>query len=73
MEERVLDIVRYFAKAKKPIASLCHGPQVLITAGIMKQVKCTSYKAVKPDLIMAGADFQQVSNTVAVLDANAKM
>lgn len=39
------------------IAAICHGPQVLISAGLAKGRKMTSYVAVKDDLINAGANF----------------
>ena len=68
--ERALEIVRYFANNDLPIASLCHGPQLLITAGICAGRKMTSYKAVKPDLVMAGAVFQDIPNSEAVVDGN---
>lgn len=66
LEPRVLDIVRQFDAAKKPIASLCHGPQLLLTAGVLKDVHCTSYKAITPDLVAGGALFHEVPNTEAV-------
>ena len=55
LNEKVLDIVRQFAKANKPIASICHGLQVLAAAGVLKGKLCTAYPAVKPELILAGA------------------
>jgi len=55
LNNRVVDIVKYFAKTNKPIASICHGPQLLVTANVVNGVLCTAYPAVKPDLIMAGA------------------
>src|SRR3989440_10330983 len=36
LNPRVLEIVRYFAEANKPIAALCHGPQILAAAGVIK-------------------------------------
>jgi protease I len=51
----VLDIVRHFAQARKPIAAICHGPQILVAAGVLKDRKCTAYPAVRPDLEVAGA------------------
>lgn len=41
------------------ITSICHGPQVLISAGICKGRKMTCYKGMKDDLINAGADYQE--------------
>jgi protease I len=54
LNERVLDIVRHFAAAGKPIAAICHGAQVLAAAGILKGRHCSAYPAVGPDVGSAG-------------------
>ena len=43
-----------FAKTKKPIASICHGPWILIEAGIVKGATLTSFPALKTDIENAG-------------------
>ncbi|MBI3780461.1 MAG: DJ-1/PfpI family protein [candidate division NC10 bacterium] len=63
LNEKVLDFVRHFAKANKPIASLCHGPQVLVAAGVIEGKRCTAYPAVKPEVIRAGAKWGEVNET----------
>jgi len=70
LNPRVLDIVRHFADARKPIASICHGQQVLVAAGVVKGRTCTAYPAVKPDLVSAGASWADVNETFtnAVVD-----
>jgi len=72
LNERVLEIVRHFANANKPIASICHGQQVLIAAGVVEGKLCTAYPAVKPDLIRAGAKWAEVNETFsnAYVDGN---
>jgi protease I len=55
LNERVLEIVRHFAAAGKPIAAHCHGPQVLAAAGVVDGRRCQAYPAVKPELLQAGA------------------
>jgi len=57
IDERVLNFVRRAHELGKIIAAICHGPQVLISAGLVKGRKVTAYKAVKDDLINAGAVF----------------
>eukprot|EP00249_Psilotum_nudum_P005591 c19044_g1_i1 orf=765-1943(-) len=57
LDEKVLEIVKKFAESKKPIASICHGQQILAAAGILKGKKCTAYPAVKPQLIISGAQW----------------
>ena len=72
LNERVLDIVRHFAQANKPIASICHGQQVLAAAGVVEGKLCTAYPAVKPDLLRAGARWGEVNATFsnAYVDGN---
>jgi protease I len=53
----VLEFVKKAYDLGKIIAAICHGPQVLISAGLVKGKKATSYIAVKDDLINAGAIF----------------
>jgi protease I len=68
----VLNIVRHFAEANKPIASICHGQQVLAAAGVVEGKLCTAYPAVKPDLMRAGAKWGEVNETFsnAYVDGN---
>ncbi len=61
LNERVLDIVRHFAQANKPIAAICHGLQILTAAGVVKGKLCTAYPAVQPELIQAGAKWGEVN------------
>ena len=63
LDERVIEIVRRFAADEKPIASICHGQQILVAAGVVKGRRCTAYPAVKPDLIAAGAGWCEVNET----------
>src|SRR5690606_27764916 len=53
-----LDFVKAFSQAQKPIAAICHGPQVLISAQLIDNRKMTSIEAIRQDLINAGADWQ---------------
>jgi len=57
----IIKLVRDFDKAKKPIAALCHGPQILVSAGVLKGRTCTCYPAVKPDVVDAGATWCEVN------------
>ena len=55
LNARVLEIVRHFAEAGKPIAAICHGPQLLCAAGVVDGRSCTAYPALRPDLEAAGS------------------
>jgi protease I len=70
MNARVLEIVRYFMKENKPVAAICHAPQVLAAAGVLKARKCSSYPATSPDVTLAGGTYVDVGMADAVLDGN---
>ncbi|MBG3877810.1 DJ-1/PfpI family protein [Desulfovibrio oxamicus] len=72
LNPRVVEIVREMAAAKKPIASVCHGQQLLVTAGVVKGLTCTAYPAVKPDIEGAGGTWCEVNDTFtnACVDGN---
>ena len=53
--QRAREFVRAFDSAGKPIASLCHGPWVLASAGLLQGRKLTSWPGVRDDLVNAGA------------------
>ncbi len=55
LDEKVLSMARHFASAGKPIAAICHALQILTAAGVVKGRRCQAYPAVKPDLVQAGA------------------
>lgn len=57
INQRVLELVRHYANSGKVVAAICHGPQVLISAGLAKGRRMTSYVAVKDDLLNAGAEY----------------
>jgi protease I len=63
LNDRVLEIARYFAKEGKPIAAICHGLQVLAAAQVLEGRLCTAYPAVKPDVLAAGARWGEVNET----------
>jgi len=53
--DHVQKFVRQFFADGKPVAAICHGPSVLIDAGVLDGRKLTSYHSIKQDLINAGA------------------
>lgn len=57
LNERVLEIVRQFDAAKKPIAAICHGPQILVAAGVLQGRECSSYPACRPEISAAGGTY----------------
>lgn len=55
--EKALAFVRYFFEEGKPVAAICHGPQILINAEVVAGRKMTSYPSIKKDLLNAGAEW----------------
>jgi len=70
LNARVLEIVRAFAAKNKPIGAICHGVQILTTAGVVKGRGCTSYPAVGPDVTLAGGTYVEVAVDQAHVDGN---
>eukprot|EP01132_Coremiostelium_polycephalum_P009726 gene9726-11942_t len=68
LNEKVIKIVQDFHKSKKPIATVCHGPQILTAAGIVKGCQLTGYPACRPELVLAGAGFVDVGYEKMVYD-----
>jgi len=60
LNEQVIKIVQHFVRTKKPIASLCHGPQLLAAAGALKGKNCSAYPAVGPDIAGAGGTYVDI-------------
>ncbi len=70
LNEALLAMVRHFVEAGKPIAAICHGPQVLAAAGVLEGRTCTAYPAVGPDVENAGGHYVTVDATEVVVDDN---
>lgn len=64
---KVLELVRHYTESGRVVAAICHGPQVLISAGLARGRRMTAYAAVRDDLINAGA---QYVDEPAVVDGN---
>ncbi len=56
-EEKALDIVRSFFRENKPVAAICHGPQILMSAGVIKDKTATCYKTVAEEMKAAGVNY----------------
>ncbi|MGL5436432.1 MAG: DJ-1/PfpI family protein [Lachnospiraceae bacterium] len=68
LDERVLDIVRYFMNGNKPVAAICHGVQILTAAGVLKGRKVTAYDTVKPEVEAVGGFFIKMEPFEAYTD-----
>ena len=56
-DDNVIKFVKHFAASGKPIAAICHGPQVLITAGLVKNLKLATWPEIREELEKAGATY----------------
>ena len=70
LNEKVLAIVRYFAETKKPIASICHGLQILAVAGVLTGKCASAYPAVGPEVNASGGEYQDIGMADAHVDGN---
>jgi len=70
LNKRVLEIVRHFAEANKPIAAICHGAQVLTAAGVVDGKKVSAYPAVGPEVVAAGGEYADIPIDGAIVDGN---
>lgn len=70
LNPEVLNVVRHFAQANKPIAAICHGLQVLSAAGVLAGRTCTAYPACGPEVTLAGGKFVEIDVTAAYVDGN---
>src|ERR1051326_4829600 len=70
LNNSVLEMVRHFAQANKPIASICHGLQLLAAAGALEGKACTAYPAVAPEVRQAGGKWVEVPVDKAHVDGN---
>ena len=67
MEKKAQEFVQQLDRAGKPVAVICHGPWLLISAGLVKGRHMTSYKTIQDDLKNAGAIW---TDEVSVRDRN---
>jgi protease I len=63
-DQRMVDFARAFFDRERPVFAVCHGPQMLLTAGVVKGRTMTAWKTVQVDLRAAGANV--VDKEVAV-------
>lgn len=52
--EELKHLTRRFFELRKPVAAICHGPQVLISANVLRGRRLTAYQSIKDDVMAAG-------------------
>jgi protease I len=68
LNPKVLDAIRHFAIAKKPIAAICHAAQLLTTAGVVAGKRISAYPACGPEVEAAGGTYASIGMDEAVVD-----
>jgi len=57
LNKECIDFATHFLETGKPLGAICHGPQLLIKTGLLKDKRMTSFPSVKTDIINAGAEW----------------
>ncbi|MGF6674223.1 DJ-1/PfpI family protein [Paraburkholderia tuberum] len=70
LNDEVIGWVRQFAEAKKPIAAVCHGAQLLAAAGVIEGRRISAYPACAPEVKLAGAEYVALDWPDAITDEN---
>lgn len=70
LNDKVLELVRAFDRANKPLAAICHGAQILAAAGIIEGRRVSAYPACAPEVTLAGGEYAEVEVSEAVTDGH---
>ncbi|NBR06610.1 MAG: DJ-1/PfpI family protein [Planctomycetes bacterium] len=70
LNPEVLALVKHFADTNKPIAAICHGPQLLAAAGVLKGRTCSAYPAVGPEITVCGGTVANIGIDQAFVEGN---
>ena len=66
-EQAAIAIAQHFMRSNKPVAAICHGPQILITADVLQERRATCYRSVAEELQASGALYEDEE---VVVDGN---
>ena len=70
LNAKVIELVRHFFDAGKPVAAVCHGAQLLAAARVLEGRTCSAYPACRPDVELAGGVYADIAIDAAVTDGN---
>lgn len=70
LDPKVIDLVKAFAAAGKPIAAVCHGAQVLAAADVIGGRTVSAYPACAPEVRLAGGTYADIPIDAAHTDGN---
>ncbi|MDD2705828.1 MAG: DJ-1/PfpI family protein [Acidocella sp.] len=67
---QVIEVVRHFFTAEKPVAAICHGAQLLAAAGVLEGRKCSAYPACRAEVELAKGTYADIAVDAAVTEGN---
>ena len=70
LNPKVIELVRHFFTAKKPVAAICHGAQILAAAGVLEGRTCSAYPACRPEVEVAHGKYAEIAIDGAFTDGN---
>lgn len=70
LDAKVIDVVRQFAEASKPIAAICHAAQLLAAADVIRGKRISAYPACAPEVKLAGGEYADIPVDAAITDGN---
>jgi len=70
LNDRVIEIVRHFFDANKPVAAVCHAAQILTAADVVDGRRVSAYPACAPEVEASGGTYEDVDMSDAVTDGN---
>ncbi|OKH89589.1 DJ-1/PfpI family protein [Thalassospira sp. TSL5-1] len=70
LNKKVIELVKEFHAANKPIAAVCHGAQILAAADIIRDRKVSAYPACAPEVTLAGGTYMEIDIDAAHTDGN---
>ncbi|MDR9468588.1 DJ-1/PfpI/YhbO family deglycase/protease, partial [Marinospirillum sp.] len=70
LNPEVISMVQHFFEANKPVASICHGAQLLAAAKVLEGRHCSAYPACQPEVELGGARYANIDVDKAVTDGN---
>ena len=68
LNPQVIELVRQFAQAGKPIAAICHAAQLLAAAEVIRGKRISAYPACAPEVRLAGGEYADIPIDSAVTD-----
>ncbi len=70
LNAQVIEVVRHFFTAEKPVAAICHGAQLLAAAGVLEGRKCSAYPACRAEVELAKGTYADIAVDAAVTEGN---